>query len=496
MILSFKKIKTDNWLDSWRPYLIIFFLGFLLYSKTLFFNFTYFDDNALLIDNAPTISQIKNVGNLFLTDVFLSEAKYYYRPLLNVSFMAEEQIGGTLPFIFHLDNILFHILAACLIFALFKKLKYRKSLAYLFSLFFLVHPVLTQAVAWIPGRNDSLLTIFVLAAFIYFLNFKENPKLAYYLSYLGFLLLALFTKETAAMLPLVVIIYFSLIERDKISKQDKYLLIGGSMAVGIIWYVFRALALGSDPLALNLIFSSFLTTWPAFFVSLGKIIWPFQLAVLPILKDSSLISGLIFLPVLALALFFSKDKRYNYLLFGLAWFLLFIFPSFIRLNPLDTPDFLEHRLYLPLIGFLIILGEVNFIKNLNFKKITVKILTVLLLIFLAALTYNHLGDFKDKISFWQSAVRTAPHSPLAHRNLGAMYYLDGRLPEAATQYRQAIALNENEPMAHNNLGLVMMDQGDYSQAEKEFKKELLINPSYDKAINNYNRLLILENRLR
>jgi Flp pilus assembly protein TadD len=119
-----------------------------------------------------------------------------------------------------------------------------------------------------------------------------------------------------------------------------------------------------------------------------------------------------------------------------------------------------------------------------------------LLIFLAYLTYNHLGNFKDKISFWQSAVKTAPHSALAHRNLGAMYYLDGRLPEAAAQYRQAIALNENEPMAHNNLGLVMMDQGDYSQAEKEFKKELLINPSYDKAINNYNRLLILENRLR
>ncbi|MHB8903684.1 MAG: tetratricopeptide repeat protein [Patescibacteria group bacterium] len=471
-------------LKNWRPYLIIFFFGFLLYSKTLFFDFSYFDDNALILDNAPILSQMENIGHIFLSDVFLTDAKYYYRPLLNLSLMFDFKIAGSLPFIFHLSNILLHILASILVFILFIKLNYKKQLAFFFSLLFLSHPVLVQAVAWIPGRNDSLLTVFILAAFISFLNFKEKPKLFSYLAYLGFLLLALFTKETAAMLPAVIIFYFLAVEPKKISSTDKYLLIGGSLAIGFIWYLFRRLALGSDPLTDNLIINSLISTWPAFFISLGKIIWPFNLSVLPILKDSSIISGLLFLPLLVAALLFSKNKRFSYLVYGAIWFFLFIFPSFIRLNPLNTPDFLEHRLYLPLIGFLIILGEIDFIKNLNFRKLSVKIITSLLILFFAFLTYSRLADFKDRISFWQSAVKNSPHSPLAHRNLGAMYYLDGRLLESEQEYQKTIALNDNEPMVHNNLGVIYLNQKKFKEAETEFNKELEVNPGYDKAILN------------
>lgn len=479
-----KHFFFSGWLDTWRPYFIIFLLGFLLYSKALSFGFTYFDDNALIIDNAPVLSQVRNIGDIFLSDVFLGAAKYYYRPLLNLSFMAELPLAGALPFFFHLDNILLHILTAILIFILFKKLNYKKPLAFFFSLLFLFHPVLTQAVAWIPGRNDSLLAIFTFAAFISFLNFKEQPRLGYYLAYLGFLLLALFTKETAALLPALVILYFLIIEPSKISRPDKYLLFIGSLAAGIIWYLFRRLALGSDPLAVDLILKSLPSSLPALFISVGKIIWPFNFSVLPILKDSSLIPGLIGLPVLAGVLFFSKEKRPAYLLYGAAWFLILIFPSFIRLNPIDTPDFLEHRLYLPLIGFLIVLGEIDFVKNLDFSKRPIKIGGALLLIFLALLTYNRLADFSNRLDFWQAAVKNSPHSPLAHRNLGVMYYFDGRLLEAENEYSQAIALNNHEPMVHNNLGVIYLNQKKFKEAEIEFNRELEINPGYDKALLN------------
>jgi hypothetical protein len=196
----------------------------------------------------------------------------------------------------------------------------------------LVHPVLTQAVAWLPGRNDSLLAIFVLAAFIFFLNFLHQPKLKYYLGYLLFLFLALLTKETAVFLPLLVIFYFWFIDRGEIDNTDKILLLGGSGAVGFVWFLMRALALGVNPVSYSAAIFKIIKNSSALILDIGKIIFPVNLSVLPILQDSTLIYGLIVFVLLAVAWFFSKKKRINYSFFGLAWFLLFLLPSFICLT--------------------------------------------------------------------------------------------------------------------------------------------------------------------
>lgn len=482
-------------LKGWRPYFILFVLGFLLYGQALFFDFSYFDDQSLIIENAPILSEFKNIGLVFTSDAFFSASKYYYRPILNLSLMIDMNIGGVLPFIYHFSNILIHILVACLIYRLFIKLSYSRYLAALFSALFIVHPVLTQAVAWIPGRNDSLLALFVLAAFNLFLEFKDNPRPIYYLGYLFFLLLALFTKETAALLPVLVIINFLLIDRKKISRTDKWLLVFGSLAVGLVWYLFRRFALESDPLSLTIIFDSLIRNAPALLVSLGKVFLPFNLAVLPILADANIVYGLIVLPLLLLALLFSKNKRWPQLALGFAWFILFLLPSLIRLNPIDTPDFLEHRLYLPVIGLFIIIAEIDWIKSLDFKKNIHKLIAIFLIIFFLILSWTHLQVFKNRISFWQSAASTSPHSALANRNLGAMYYLDNNLSEAEKSYRRALAINEYEPMVHNNLGLIYFDEGNYGQAEREYKKELSLYPNYDKALVNLGNLYFHEKRL-
>ena len=488
----FKKWWRPN---GWRPYFIIFILGFTLYGQTLFFDYSYFDDQSLILENAPILSSFKNIETVFTSDAFFSVNKYYYRPLLNLSFMVEMQLGGTLPFIYHFGNILIHILVVFLIFRLFVQLKFKLELAWFFSILFLVHPVLVQAVAWIPGRNDSLLALFVLAAFNVFLAFKEKPRLLYYLAYLGFFTLALFTKETAAILPIIVIYYFSVAERNQVSKTDKWLIIFGSLAVGIVWYIFRRLALGSDPVTLEILILSIYNNLPAFLVSLGKAFLPFNLSVLPILTDSKIIYGFIVLPLFLLALFASKKKDWRQLGLGTVWFILFLLPSLVRLNPVDTPDFLEHRLYLPLIGLFIIIAEIDWIKNLDWQKKIVKFIALGIIILFFTLSWHHEQVFKNRITFWQSAVKTSPHSALANRNLGAMYYLDDQKDSAIKYYRRALEINPTEPMAHNNIGLIYSERGSYGQAEKELKKELSLYPNYDKALFNLGHLYYKQKRL-
>ena len=61
---------------------------------------------------------------------------------------------------YHAMNLLFHLLSVLLLFVLFKKVGLDKLKSFLLTLLFAVHPVLSQAVVWIPGRNDTILAMF------------------------------------------------------------------------------------------------------------------------------------------------------------------------------------------------------------------------------------------------------------------------------------------------------------------------------------------------
>lgn len=478
-------IKDWRSLRGWRVYFIFFVLGFLLYGRTLFFDFTYLDDNTLILENYPIISNIANIDTIFSSDVFLSVSKSYYRPLLNLSFMGDTFVGGKLPVIFHLSNIFLHILAVILIFRLFLKWQGSRILAFCMALLFLVHPVLTQAVAWIPGRNDSLLTVFVLAGFLSFLNFCEAPRLRSYAVYLFFLFLALLTKETAVFLPVLIIFYFLFLAPQKVAISDRYLLTIGSAVICCSWFLMRHFALGGETTKYAAALSGIAQNYSAIFIYVGKLLLPFNLAVFPILADSNILYGVAALLMLTLAWLFSRHKRTNYLIFSSLWFFLFLLPSFIRINGL--PDFLEHRIYLSFIGFLIFLAEVDWIKSLDFSRKHVKIVTAVLFLFLAGLTWSHSANFSDRLVFWHSAVASAPHSPLVQRNMGVMYYYRQDALRAEEYYLRALALNPREPMVHNNLGVIYLDRKEYLRAEKEFREELSIDPNYDKALANLER---------
>jgi len=495
-----RRVRGD-WrsLKGWRPYFLIAAIGFLLYSQTLFFGFSYFDDNALVIDNQEILSSVHNIGRIFSDDVFFSapQNKFYYRPFLNLSLMLDAQLGklnagtGTLTFFFHFSNILWHLLAASLVFYLLKRLWKKRTLAFIMSLFFLVHPALAPAVAWIPGRNDSLLAIFVLTAFLSFLNFLKKPGLRSYLAYLILFFCGLLTKESAIGLPLVVIFYFWFVEKDKIARYDKLALIIGSGSVIFVWLLMRRLALGPS---LSGHLAGVPAVWhnlPALFIFAGKLILPFDLSVLPTLANGRFIWGILGLSgFLALGLIFPPRRPRRFLL-GIFWLFIFLLPTF--LNPDTSSGFLSHRLYLSFFGFLLILGEFEWTNPPLLFRHRYFLIISGILAFLAILSIIHSRSFRDRLVFWQTAAAYSPLSALAQRNLGAMYYLNGQPALAEEYYLRALRLSPDEIMVHNNLGVIYMDRGLYNQARTEFYRELEINPAYDKALNN---LIFLQNRLK
>src|ERR1035437_7214510 len=390
-----EKILEKIFSKKYLPFVIIASLGFILYFQAFFFNFSYLDDNVLILGNQSFLSNINNIFWSFTTDVFhlFNHSAFYYRPLLTISFIFDYQMGGASPFIYHFTNIILHILATSLLFVFLKKLDYRKDLAFLFSLIFLVHPVVTQAVAWIPGRNDSLLAVFILSTFIFFIKYlKEENKnkknsLIWSLVFFG---LALLTKESAILVLPIMFFYLYFIYKETKLAFNKYYFFLYSTIFILMWAILRYFTL-KDSASLTFIemTKSVYFNLPAIIQFFGKIFFPFNLSVLPIMQDTTFVYGTISIILFALILILTKIKRWKFILLGFGWFFAFLLPSFIRPNSALVADFIEHRLYVPIIGIFIILLETDFIKRINLKKKSTLIIAGFLILLFSVITLVH-----------------------------------------------------------------------------------------------------------
>ncbi|HPY99312.1 MAG TPA: tetratricopeptide repeat protein [bacterium] len=479
-----EKIKSSYHWRSWHAYLFLILAALIVYGQSLFFDYSYFDDQQLILEHADILERA-NPAEIFLNDVFFSAAKYYYRPLLTWSLVCDWHWGGGTVFAFHLSNIIFHAVAACLLFYLLRLIDIREKTALFLSLLFTIHPVLSPAVAWIPGRNDVLVAVFIWATLIFWSRWLRREKIGDLVALWLFFLSALLSKETAILLPLFALAWMFVFEYRYFTWFKLLLASAGALVSMFLWALLRLVALGGT--GSGLAWQSLGDNLWSPLIFLGKVVLPVNLSVYPVPADSPWIYGIISLLILMLLLFYSRPWRGKRLLFGFAWFWLFLVLGSIRPDSDVFRNFMEHRLYVPMFGLLIILAETEkFWQGLPLRRRRYVLATILVV--LATINLFHSRSFRDRLSFWEQAASSSPHSALAQRNLGAMYYLEGDLEKAEGRFRQSLFLNSSEPMAHNNLAAIYIDRGDFGRAEIELKKELAINPQYDLALYNLGRV--------
>jgi protein O-mannosyl-transferase len=516
--MNIRKLFPDAqkvFLQSWRPYAWIGAAAVLLYLRTAWFGFTSLDDVHLIVINKGYLADWRNIPLAFKTDVFWRPAGAYYRPLLNLSYMLDAVWGGDRAWAYHMGNIFWHTLGSCLVFALLAGLGTRRSLSLLFSLAFALHPALVQAVAWIPGRNDILLGVFFVSSVLALVNYCRQWKAVWLALHLFFFALALFTKETAVALPVIALAYLCLLVPK--TRLSNYLWPAlGWIMILVGWWTLRRLALGAQPglgATLNIGTGD---AAKGFLSYLGKIVIPVKLSVLPIPRDITIIYGLAALLLLGLLFFLKGWGSKRYFLFGLAWFLITLVPTLAA--HADFVDFLENRLYLPLVGFLLLLQQSKAVINIGLVKAKEKIAAACLLLFLGALSWNHTGSFADGGTFWNNAVKTSPHSSLArwmmakyhdlsgnpglaeqefleaikidpnsltaYNELGAFYTKHERLAEAKAAFLKVLELNPRNVIGHSNLGQVYLQMDALTEAEREFKQALALDPQVENGYSD------------
>jgi Flp pilus assembly protein TadD len=187
-------------------------------------------------------------------------------------------------------------------------------------------------------------------------------------------------------------------------------------------------------------------------------------------------------------LYVSKNLRKNYILLSVCWLFLFLLPAILRTSADYESVFLEHRLYFPMVGFLMLCMETDLVKNISTDKPVSKIIIAGIIVLFAILNIRHSNHFKDEYSYWFSAVSTSPNSSFAHKGLGTSYLTSGNSTNAIKEYETAIQLNPALKEVRNNLGRIYLNNGQLEKAGHLFDEELSINPS--NAVCYYNLALL------
>jgi protein O-mannosyl-transferase len=438
------------------------------------------DDDYLVGEN-PFFRSPVFALETFRHFLFFESNSTYYRPVQNLSYMADYWLWGGGTTGFHITNVLLHSLAAWLISQLLARLlkpmagDKAEPLAFAISAVWLVHPIHNAAVAYISGRADSLAAVFCAGAWLLWLHartWRRAPAIAGTLAACILLLLGLCSKEIALMWTVLFLLHAVAFERLPWRKIAAVLATLG--AVVCVYTILRALPAPRPGSALEA--ESFLSRVVLALRALGDyaglVFFPNTL-----LMERSLTRGRSdYLPLVGaftLAAFIwlcaRRSESASMRRFGAAWFFVAFIPI-SNLIPLNA-DVAEHWIYLASIGFLVFVGSLL----INVRGAA--ILTSVAVCAFATRTWFRAHDWTDAGRFAQKTIQSGGTTP---RLLSYYANILGNRGDYKAQeeiLRRMLTVFPQFTIARANLGICLVKQGRKDEAEPFFSAAKADAPS-------------------
>jgi 4-amino-4-deoxy-L-arabinose transferase-like glycosyltransferase len=267
-------------------------LVFLAYADTVRFQFVH-DDIFQILGNT-WLRSWKYLPRYFTADVWafqhtVGHGNMYPRVFL-LWLHLQYLLFGANPWGWHLSTVLCHLGATLLVYFTAARLLEDRLGALFATLIFGLHPTHAGAIAWVSGVSEPLCGIFLLAAYLCYL--KKRAELVHARTYrvasLGLYALACLAKETAVILPLIILACeFLWSERTHVVSwrawagrtQGAFTVVAPYLTLFAVYLVARVVALRGFQNAreAHSILSMFLT-WPSvLWFYLRHLLWPAHL---------------------------------------------------------------------------------------------------------------------------------------------------------------------------------------------------------------------------
>ncbi len=478
------KQRLSSWAIQLRWAAIIILPPTVAYALSLDAPFHFDTKKALL--TTPILHRINDIGAIINFDPYLP------RPLFHISLVLDWQLNNGLPFGFHLTNILWHIAAVLLLWKVLDKPAGKTGASPTLSagaaLLFGLHPILTESVTYIWGRSGVMSTVFMLVSLLFYLHARGENKtrLAPFLASVAAFIAALAAKETAAVLPLL-LIGVEVACYDKRGFWKPFARTVPFPAFVALIFAWRLATYGRLVFDVEESYASHLARQVCVTAGyLRMLAWPFGLSVTHHVPDTYpaaqvAASAALIAAIATASVFFIKRKP-------LLWFAGVLFFAglapffFIPLND----RMVERNLYLPAMGFALLLS--TGIHSIAPKWRNVMLAAVAVCFFINTTARNRV--WLTEYSLWKDAAQKAPLEARPRAQLGALALVAEDIERAERFLNGAIAIDTRNADAHNNLGVIYLQKGDVDRAGYEFASAINADNDHVEAHLNYIRTLI------
>jgi protein O-mannosyl-transferase len=484
---------------SWLLPVIVLAITCAVFVPSLSNGFVNWDDDTFVYQNA----NVQTLDWTHLKAVFSTPVLGAYSPLVILSFAIEKSFFGLNPGVFHLDNLILHLICVYLAYRLFRALNLSQWAAAIAALLFGIHPMHVESVAWVTERKDVLYSAFYLGALLFYVRYVQTGSKKCYWWVLGLLALSLLSKIQAVALPLSLLALDYLFKRRGRSsvlfeKAPFFLL---SIIVGVIGVAVLA---KSDVLMQTYAGPGrWLIGAFTFCVYLIKAVVPYKLS--PFYAPPIALNWAYYVApvaVLLLGWWLWREHRAGNraVVFGFVFFAVNV--VFVLQVLGAGQGFLADRyVYMAYVGLFFVSGNLIDKCRTAVARKTVWAAAMVYAAVFAMMTWNQCAIWEDGETLWTFVMRQYPENAFPYYQR-AFYYRtvaesspENKQPvyynKALVDYRRAAELVDQLPdatkqkiMVHVGFAQALFDAGETEASIKQYSRVLGLGPNYSTAYVN------------
>jgi tetratricopeptide (TPR) repeat protein len=473
-------------------------ITYFVFSPSLQNDFTNWDDPAYVLENPLVTADSVQVVKMLETPVSGN-----YHPVTILSLALNYRFGKLNPYVYHLENLIFHLLNTILVFFFIFLLTRRNLLmAAIVSLFFGIHPMHVESVAWISERKDVLYVFFFMAGLITYLRYRETKRAIWcVLTFLLFILSCL-SKGMAVVFPVILLLidYLRGVKWERKLLFEKIPFFVLSIVFGIIAVSVQQSGKAITAMSTFTVFQRLMVVSYGAIMYIVKFFVPYQLSAFYPYPDIHSPDGIpvifyfspfIVLIIIGVLIYFFRRKEKE-IVFGL----LFYFASVVlvlQFLSVGSAIIADRYSYLSYIGLAFV---VAYIMNralqkkgaLAFIKYPLTALVILGAIIFSYESCLRTQVWKNTESLWTNVIDNYPDAALAYVSRGEYYNNENEIGEALADYNAALKLtvfsSDSYKNAHYNRGIIYSNEGKCDSAIADLTKVIEIDPGYSEAYVN------------
>jgi Tfp pilus assembly protein PilF len=408
----------------------------------------------------------------------------FYRPLQMMTFVVDQHLADDKEPLaaFHRTEILLFIVSLVLLYCLLLRIGVQRLAAFLATMLFACHPLVTSSVVWLPARGDLLAADFALLTLHTFISIQKGKKLFAPLHFL-FFFGALLSRETAVVIPIVLLIFDKVFLKNRLLTWKNAFLVMCWLGSVFVFSLMKSLGLMYENT------DSVLTGWvaisknlPLLPIAFSKMFLPFDMTTYAMFKPAAIMSGILCLVVMIILIFRDKNRRPIYV-FGILWCAIFILPVLTVRFPLAEygREYFECWIYLSGIGLAIMLGVVlQSIKNKQVFNLFVYACTTIIIVFGFAAS-SHAKDFANSETFANSAIRSYNNNSFAYVDRGEWRFNRGEYEAGIKDISRSIDICPDNDFALFTRARLYFYTRRYEDAKIDLVRTITLDPGYVEA---------------